>query len=356
MSTVRAIAEATGLSVATVSRALSGSPSVKDETRAAVDAAVHRLGYHRQPVGRQRQRQRTRRAIGLCAGKRMRPAVMHDPVYSQIFDHLDFLLGERGFELVRIDAYIDERDGQAEAAERRLRQRILDEELSGVLVYGDGIGDGLEDYLRQRLLPLLHVNRHRRVPAAVSCAAFDQRAGAEAATRHLLALGHQRILLVLPEIDVESEVIDDRLAGYRSALLERNAAGDEGLILRPPSATMAFGHQAMQRRLAERERDFTAVFANNDETAVGVLRACREAGIAVPDEVALVGFDDLPVAAYLDPALTTIRQDFARLARAVVDGFLPRCAAGAPQGPLRLVLEPELVVRGSCGARRGGHA
>lgn len=350
MSTVRAIAEATGLSVATVSRALSGSPSVKDETRAAVDAAVHRLGYRRQPVGRQRQR--TRRAIGLCAGKRMRPAVMHDPVYSQIFDHLDFLLGEAGYELVRVDAYLGESNDQA--AERRLRQRILDEELSGMLVYGDGIGAGLEGYLRQRLLPLLHVNRHRRIDPGIPCVAFDQRAGAAQATRHLLSLGHRRILLVLP--DEDSEIIAERLAGHASALAEAGLPLDPALVLRPPSATMAFGHQAMQRRLAERERDFTAVFANNDETAVGVLRACREAGIAVPGEVALVGFDDLPVAAYLDPALTTIRQDFARLARAVVDGFLPRCAAGAPQEPLRLVLEPELVERGSCGARRGGHA
>lgn len=346
MTTVRSLAKQTGFSVATISRTLAGSTAVSPETRAIIEATIRKTGHQRRPVGRQRSR--TRQAIGIYANKRMRPLVMHDPVYSLIYDHLDFLLAARGYELVRIDAYTDQRN---DVETRRLRRRILDEELRGMLVYGDLAEDGLLEYLDQRLLPVLRLNRRHAVPENNSFVAIDQAAGSRMAAEHLLRLGHRRILLVIPMDNGRSEVLSDRIAGFQAALAAHGVAQDPSLIIRPVTATLEFGYQAVRQWLAQGGTGITAAFCNNDEVAVGAMRAFREVGIRVPEDIALVGFDDLPIASFCTPALTTVRQDFASLAQQVVGGFLPLCER-RQQPPLRCVLVPELVIRASCGAQR----
>ena len=231
---------------------------------------------------------------------------------------------------------------------RRTRRRILNEELSGMLVYGDLADDGMLDYLDQRLLPVLRLNRHAGLAADRSYVAFDQVAGSRLATEHLLRLGHRRILLVIPTGDSCNTVLTERIAGFQAAFAAQGLVHDAALLIRPVTATLEFGYQAVRQWLAQGGGGFTAAFCHNDEVALGALRAFREVGRRVPEDLALVGFDDLPIAAFSTPALTTVRQDFAALARCAVEGFLPQCAQrGGP--PLRTLLTPGLVVRASCG-------
>lgn len=345
MATVRILAKQTGFSVATISRALAGTAVVSPKTREIIEAAIRKTGYQRRPVGRERVR--ARRAIGILANKRMRPQVMHDHNYNQVYDHLDFLLDARGYELVRIDIY--PKTQTDEAATRRTRRRILNEELSGMLIYGDIADDGLLDYLDSRLLPVLRLNRHRSVREDGSFVAIDQAAGSRMSTEHLLRLGHRRILLVIQAGD--GEIITERIAGFHAAHAALGIAPDPALIIRPISASLDFGYQAVRQWLAAGRADFTAASCHNDEVAVGAMRAFREAGRRIPEDLAVVGFDDLPIASFCTPALTTVRQDLGGMAQAAVEAFLPRCERRG-QPPVRQLLMPELVVRASCATSR----
>jgi DNA-binding LacI/PurR family transcriptional regulator len=170
--------------------------------------------------------------------------------------------------------------------------------------------------------------------------AVDQVAGARLATRHLIDLGHEEIVHIAgPQDWIEAEA---RMRGFLDEI------GDAELRTHPPILgdwTADFGHRA-GRELA-RFRDFTAVFAANDQMALGLLHAFREAGLDVPGDVSVVGFDDIPESAHFWPPLTTVHQDFAELGRRAVGLLLGELGADSESVPHRIV--PELVIRDSTG-------
>ncbi|HTP08994.1 MAG TPA: substrate-binding domain-containing protein, partial [Anaerolineae bacterium] len=171
----------------------------------------------------------------------------------------------------------------------------------------------------------------------------DNIGGAREAVTHLLRLGHTRVGTITGPQNMTAG--SDRLTGYLAALRDRGVASDSTLIVEG-DFTEAGGYRAMQQLLARRP---DAVFAASDMMAIGAMRALREAGRRVPEDVAVVGFDDLPQAARTEPPLTTVRQPVYRLGAMAVDSVLD-LLEHHDSSPRRIVLPTELVVRASCGS------
>ena len=179
--------------------------------------------------------------------------------------------------------------------------------------------------------------------ASIPVATVDQRAGAAAATRHLLSLGHQTVWHLAGPADWQEA--EERIVGWKSAL---EAAGVAVPTPLRGDWSPRSGYEAAAQLL--NTPNLTALFVSNDQMALGVLRRFHEAGREVPRDVSLVGFDDIPEAAYFTPPLTTVRQDFAELGKRCLELLVARIEGA--ELSTRLVVPPELVVRESTAAIR----
>ena len=170
------------------------------------------------------------------------------------------------------------------------------------------------------------------------------------ATRHMIGLGHRRIACIAGPSQLTPSA--DRVRGYRGAVRESGISEDEDLVV--PGDFRAPEGEAAWERLLQISPPPSAVLTCNDMMAIGVLRAARNAGLSVPGDLAVVGFDDIPLASVVSPALTTVAQPITEMARRSVRSLLARMQ-GSQEGrsTQRVVLEPQLVVRDSCGPCRG---
>lgn len=334
--TIRTLALKTGVSVATISRYFTDAALVSDEVGTRIRQAAERLGYQRRPVGRRRDR--TRKCLGLLVSKRMRPDVVADPVLEEIRDRLGLLAERAGYELVVLESHAGADATQSEAL---FRKRLLFEGPLGVFLYGDWNPAGIPAYCRSRLLPVVRLNRSGGADLGVG---IDQEALGYLATRHLLELGHPRVALLMPSD--AAEVGSARRSGWLRAHREFSALpGPEWAL---PTAGIRQGYEALGRLIGPNFPE-SALFCNNDATALGAMRALHEAGLSVPGEVSVVGCDDLELAAHAIPSLTTVKQDFAGLCQGALD--LMRSALAARDGaPVSLALPPVLIRRESSGA------
>ncbi|NHC46686.1 LacI family DNA-binding transcriptional regulator [Motilibacter aurantiacus] len=324
--TLADVAAATGVSHQTVSRVLNDSPAVRPETRERVAAVIEQLGYRPNPAARALA---TRRSLTLgvvsfdptlhgpastvhgievaarAAGYFVSVAGLDSPGADGVRRALDRLVGQAVDGVVLIAPF-----HEAAAAAAELAERVP------VVVVGAGGSTGMP------------------------CVGVDQVEGARLATAHLLDQGAGTVFHVAgPEGWTESE---ERADGWRAAL---EAAGRPvppvvGGTWRPSA-----GYEA--GRLLAARGDVEGVFVANDQMALGLLRAFGEAGLRVPEDVLVVGFDDVPEAAYYSPPLTTVRQDFARVGRRSIDLLVERLAQGASVPARYDVVPPELVVRSS---------
>jgi LacI family transcriptional regulator len=230
---------------------------------------------------------------------------------------------------------------EAELYSRVSRRQLLD----GVIVTATRGGDPLIPQLLANRVPFVLHGRHEDPRA--SFVEVDNVSGAYMAVTHLVRLGRRRIGLIAgPSGSLAAE---DRQRGFLNALLERRVPVDENLIIHG-DFTETSSYEAMQR-LLRHEPD--AVFVASDSMALGALRGLREAGKRVPDEVAVVGFDDMPQAATADPPLTTIRQPIQRAGVLAVE-MLTDVLENGSEPPRRIILPTELVIRDSCGSQLVG--
>src|SRR5512136_2047024 len=214
--------------------------------------------------------------------------------------------------------------------------------VDAVIVSSMLLNDSLVQALSDGDLPFMLVGRHPPDTRA-SYVDSDNVGGAREAVTHLLRLGRTRVATITGPQNMIAGA--DRLAGYLAALRDRGVISDPGLIVEG-DFTEAGGYRAMQQLLSHR---LDAVFAASDITAIGALRALREAGLRVPEDVAVVGFDDLPQSARIEPPLTSVRQPIYRLGATAVDSLLDLFEY-PDSPPRRIVLPTELVVRTSCGS------
>ena len=336
-ATLEEVAELAGVSRATVSRVINGKPRVSRETRVAVERAANRLGYVPNRVARSLVTRRSD-SIGLVIPE---PTAQFfgDPFFPRLVRGVTEGLAEPGVQLVLFMP-------QSSKDEARLASYLSGGHVDGVLLVSLHGVDPLPLELKRQGIPMVLCGRPLAA-AEVSYVDADNEHGAAQAVAHLVELGRQTIAMVAGPQDMGVGV--DRLEGYRRAL---RAAG------RSPSPTLEEvgdftfegGHAAMQA-LLKRRPDLDAVVAASELAALGAMIALRSADRRVPDDVAVVGFDDSPVGQTADPPLTTIRQPIELMGREMTRLLLQTINTG-DRTPQHLILGTELVVRASSGLRR----
>jgi DNA-binding LacI/PurR family transcriptional regulator len=319
------VASRAGVSHQTVSRVLNDHPYVRAETRSRVLAAAAELDYRPNSAAR-----------ALVTGSsRMLGVVSFD---TTLYGPASTLFGiqqaarDADYFVTVVSLKSLDRRSIGEAVDR-LRAQAVD----GIIVITPHVSSAQAVRHLPAGIPLVAVEGAARDVPSVS---VDQHAGAEAATAHLLNLGHPTVWHVAGPTDwLEARARTD---GWRATL---QRAGVE--VPEPLSGDWSprAGYEAGQ--VLARRPDVTAVFVSNDQMALGVLRAMHEAGRRVPQDVSVIGFDDIPEAAYFMPPLTTVRQDFAELGRHCLSLLLERIAGSGPLSDLKITVPPYLVVRQS---------
>lgn len=323
------VAALAGVSHQTVSRVLNNSPLVRDDTRERVHAAIVELGYRRNAAARLLATNRSGR-IGMVSAH----LALYGP--SMIAAAVQEAGREAGYDVAVIGVLELSEQGLRDAVERLLDQAV--EAIVVAVAHRDALS-----LVRSLSLPIPVVLVQGVGPGDAMAAGIDQVVGARMATDHLLELGHRSVALVGGPADWTEAV--QRREGWQQAHEAR------GVLPGPELAgdwSPESGYSAGLR--IARSADVSAVFVSNDAMALGVLKALHEAGRAVPDDVSVVGFDDVPEAAYYWPALTTVAQDFPELGRRAVD-LTVRALAGEERPSVDLT-QPHLVVRASSGPAR----
>ncbi|CAG6395618.1 LacI family DNA-binding transcriptional regulator [Streptomyces cocklensis] len=335
--TMADVAQVAGVSHQTVSRVLSHHPNVRDTTRAEVQRAIEQLGYRRNSSARALVTRRTL-TLGVVACN------------PTLFGPASTLFGLE--EAARDEGYM-----VSAVTLRRYTAKALEEAIDHLSDWGvEGIvvivphREAVAALAELRLpFPVVTVEGGHSLP--IAGVSVDQELGARLATSHLLGVGHRTVWHVAGPPDwFEAEA---RVNGWRSTLEEA------GVEVPPPLVgdwTPLSGYRAGQE-LAGRvaagsarrtSADVTAVFVANDQMALGLMRAFREAGLSVPGQVAIAGFDDIPEAEFFAPPLTTVRQDFAAVGQASIRLLVSQLESGSTSHDgERVVIEPRLIVRRS---------
>jgi DNA-binding LacI/PurR family transcriptional regulator len=326
------VAQLAGVSHQTVSRVLHDSPAVRPETRARVLEAMKQLDYRPNSAARALVTGRTR-TLGVISFD----TTLYGPASTVL--GIERAAHEAGYFIIIVSLPSLTHDSVRSALDR-LRDRGVD----GIVVIAPQ--ETAADALRG-LPPGVPVVAAEAGPGdAIPVAEVDQLAGGRLATEHLLGLGHRTVAHIAgPEDFMEAQ---QRVAGWREALTAAGLDAPDPLVGDwSARAGYELGHQLLQRR-----PDVTAVFAANDPMALGLLRAMRERGLSAPEDVSVVGFDDVPEAEYFSPPLTSIRQDFDEIGRRSLALLLEHMQGDARKRPRRVVVDPELVVRQSTAAPR----
>lgn len=330
--TIRDVAARAGVSVATVSRVINESGPVNDATRLRIREIARELRYAPNSAARSLSTRRTH-TFGVLLPD------LHGEFFSEVIRGLDQAVQRHHRHLLVSSSHNDR-------AEVAAALRVMHGRVDGlVLMTPEVDAETIVDELPAGL-PVVLLNCAVR-DDRFDTIAIDNRGGACAMTRHLLDGGHRRIAMIRGA--ARNHDAEERLRGWSDALGGAGVEPRDGWV-QPGDFSDRAGHAAAQAILALRPRP-SAIFAANDAMAIGALSAVREAGLRVPDDMAVVGFDDVPVARYVHPSLTTVRVGIAGLGARAAETLLAALAAGAGHRPAHVVLPTSLVLRGSCGCR-----
>ncbi|MDQ8706284.1 LacI family DNA-binding transcriptional regulator [Streptomyces sp. LHD-70] len=336
--TLEAVAAHAGVSRATVSRVVNGGAGVRSSLAEKVLRAVEELGYVPNQAARTLVTRRHDAVAVVIAEPETR--VFTDPFFAQQLRGISKELTAHDSQLVLL--LVEGKDDYA-----RVGRYLAGGHVDGALVFSVHLDDELPDIIRGSALPTVFGGRPDRGGRRTPYVDCDNRGGAREAVRHLRSLGRERIAHIAGPLDQTSAV--DRLDGYRDVLPE----ADPALVARG-DFTPAGGERAMRELLAHNP-DLDAVFAANDLTAAGALRVLHEHGRRVPEDVAVVGFDDMePVAEQTSPPLTTVRQDIEEMGRLMARLLLRALERGGDQGspPEDPVTAPASVITPTALVRR----
>jgi LacI family transcriptional regulator len=334
--TLHDIAKRCRVSTATVSAVVNGAEWVTDKTRARVQRAVTDMGYHPNQYARGLKR-REGHAVGVIVSD------LTNPFFTQIVRSLSHALHAAGRPLSLCDS-----DHQHGLGETNLRM-LVESQIAGLVVIGDSVPPrALEAFVAQRgRVPIISIEREYALPQ-VSCLLVDSELGAFTATRHLVERGCERIAMITGPTSGAGSATYGRIQrhdGYRRALADCGRAVDLQLVVEG-NFRYESGRTAMRRLLALPRRP-DAVFAANDMMALGALSAIHEAGLVVPDDLALVGFDNVPMTGLMRPGITTMAMPMQELGGAAARLVIEQLAQAGDHAPMRYIFSAELVVRES---------
>ena len=325
-TTIKDIARAAQVAPSTVSRALHTDPRISEETTALICRLAQEMGYTPSLAARHLVTQQTD-TIGLVI------SCISDPFASDVAIGVEQAAISHGYSVLLISSYRDAK--REEQAVQSLYERRTD----GIIVTGSQIDEGYLARQDRAPQPIVLINCPR-YPHSISS---DNLAGARDAVAHLVQLGHRRIAYIANPGSHQANL--DRATGYKDILTHHELPLDDDLVVEG-DGTVAGGKQAALRLLAL-ARPPTAVFCFNDLTAIGTLSALCETGLRVPTDCSVIGFDDLELAAYSCPPLTTVRQDRGQLgqhAMSMLHRLIEGCGDVKPE-----ILPAKLVVRGTTG-------
>jgi LacI family transcriptional regulator len=328
MTTIREVAESAGVSYATVSHVINNTRLVSPETRERVLAAMDALNYRPNALARSLRQGKTN-TIGLVLPDSA------NPFFAEISRSIEDEAFKKGYSVFLCNTELD--------TQRELFyvDVLSKKQVDGIIFVAAGDQADSLDFLLQRRMPLVMIDRE--VPNVEADAVLtDNQLGGYLATRHLLDLGHRRIACIAGPSSITPSA--ERIIGYRNALDEAGISYDETLVLR--GDYHAQSGMEITHTLLEMKPRPTAIFTLNDLMALGALRAAAEAGCSVPQDVAVVGYDDLEISRFTNPPLTTIAQPKKEVGKRAVNLLVERMSK-KNQPPIRLVLPPELIVRRS---------
>ena len=330
-TTIRDVARHAKVSVASVSRALNGTGVVTERTRQRIVRVAEKLHYTPHAAARSLSTRSTQ-TIGVLLPD------IYGEFFSELIRGIDLAARARGLHLLVSSSHGD-------AAEAAAAIRAMSGRVDGLLIMSPHVDAGFLGNQLRVGVPTVLMNT-RNDDRLFSSLTVDNYSGAGAMMRHLAGLGHRHIAHITgPAGNFESQ---ERLRGYRAARAKLRLAGKELLI--PGDFNEESGYLAGKLVLAMAARP-DAIFAANDMMAIGCMFALTEAGVGVPTDIAVTGFDDIPIARFVTPPLTTVRIDIADLGRRALERLAstvsqPKAATASTE-----TLKPELVVRVSCGAR-----
>jgi len=331
MATIKDVAKLAGVSVATVSRVINQSPKASESSRLAVTSAMEQLQYHPNANARALAQQSTE-TIGLVVGD------VADPFFGAMVKAVDEVAWQTGNFLLIGNGYHNEQK-ERQAIEQLMRHRC-----AALVVHAKKIPDSELIGLMKQIPGMVLVNR--LLPGFENrCIALDDRYGAWLATRHLIQQGHKNIAFICSTHAISDA--QDRLQGYYDALREHNLMENERLVAFGEPDEMG-GEQAMTELLG-RGKNFTAVACYNDSMAAGALAVLSDNGVRIPEEMSLIGFDDVLVSRYVRPRLTTVRYPIVTMAQQAAELALA-LASNAPLPEVTNMFSPTLVRRHSVGS------
>jgi LacI family transcriptional regulator len=334
--TLEKIGKMAGVSRSTVSRVVNGEASVRDQVRERVWQVIQETGYQPHAAARSLVTRRTQ-IIGVIIPEAV-TKLFTDPFFPLLLAGVTGTCNVRHYHLM-----LSLFNGPADPKEM-YRRVVRSGHLDGVIVASSRLDDPLVPQLLRDGFPFVLVGRHPE--ARVNYVDVDNIGAAQMAVEHLIGMGHKCIATITGPLTTAHG--QDRLAGYRLALEAHGIPIQENLIVEG-DFTEASGSSGALHLLAASP---TAIFVASDTMAIGALKALRQAGRRIPEDVALVGFDDVPIASAVEPALTTIRQPIRRLGSLSAELVLNMAENSSEEHTLvnRIVLPAELVVRESCGA------
>ncbi len=336
MTTIKVIAQEAGVSKATVSLALNDKPGVAPHIRQRILEIAKRLNY-----------QPNASARGLALQKTQTLGVIVPDISGPFYAELVRGVGE---ESRAHDYYLTLCTTIGRPSRERMYFQLLGEQrVDGIIVVSPRNDEALICQIHAEGFPLVVVDRDIQASDKIVEVIVDNFHGALAGVEHLIGLGHRRIGFINgpPEI----QATQDRLRGYQLALREHRITPEDRWIC-VGDFRKEGGYRCMQELLSIKP-PLEAIFAANDLMAIGAIKAIREAGKRVPDDIAIVGFDDIPLAAHFDPSLTTVRQPVARMG-AVACRLLLQEINGEEILECKAILQTELIVRASSGTQEGG--
>jgi len=288
---IKDIAREADVSHSTVSRALANSPLIAEETRHRIHRLARRMGYTPNAIARGLVMQRTK-TVGVIV------TTIEDPFVSEVVRGIEEVAGDSGYRVFLGTSHNDS------TREMNVVKALREWRVDGVIVASSRVGALYQPHLKEIGAPIVLINnQNQHKSRAIHSVAVDDAQGGAIATQHLISRGHRVIGYLGGPADYTANV--NRLVGYRRALAEARIAFDPARVI-PGTGRVESGEQVAQ--FLAQSPPPTAIFCYNDMSAIGALRALKARGVRVPEDISLVGFDDIPFASCVDPPLTTIRQ------------------------------------------------
>ena len=332
-TTIKDIARIANVAHSTVSRALAGSPRVNPETAERIRRIAEQCGYRTSAVGRSLATRRTR-TVGVVVTN------IADPFAATVVSGIEQAAGDDGYAVLLASSFADP------DRELRVVHALEERRVDGIIVTASRVGALHVPKLSRMKVPVVLLNNQHPSEFVHSVMIENVEASAEA-TRYLIGLGHNRIGYIGDRNGRHSDT--ERFAGYRQALDSAELPFRPELVVHG-DGTAESGREAMGRLIQLAERP-TAVFCYDDMTALGALREAHANGLSVPGDISVIGFDDLPMVEYAEPALTTVRQPMFAMGRMAMETMLDLLSGSESAHNVRV--RGELIVRASTAPRTG---